>query len=251
MFRAAVVLVLAGLVCLPGHSQAIDNHHVVLDFANATPGIYYYEVTVLANGNITFAPIKKIISIGGTPTPPVTPGPGPAPPLPIPPVITPPPAPTPMPEPDPIPMDQIELTVQALTQNAIDKGGAVTTAVSLQRVYKIVVDAVDVGQIPHDKTYESLKVGTDLIFGGDTDEAARWQTWRLSVSALLAKAQSQGGLKTKAEIVAMVRKIENGLKNAVNTNGVRDPRSMDTINWDSVLKFSKKLMEDLKLLKGK
>lgn len=233
---------------LPGFVLGADAA-VVLDMTGVKPGVYYYTITVAPDGNVTLTAIPKVVSIkpGPSPTPVPTPQPVPVPPAPVPDVFippVPPPQPTPVPPPQPTPVERIELTVSNLTDKALQSGGSVTSAVCLQRAYFIVAGAIDTNKLSKEKTFEALKAAADIVVaqskGGD------WQAWRNGVSKLLADASARG-LSTKEEYSSLLRRVEQGLKNTVNTT-INFDRSKDLSDSDYaiVVKVQQKIIDELK-----
>lgn len=243
---------LAALLLLPG--VCFGQVAAVLDLTNTRPGTYFYSVTYGTDGTITIKPIPKVIPVGSDgPSPvitPVTPTPMPYVPPPIVnPMPVPPPAPTPPPQPPPIQtVDQIEQRIQQFTQAALDGGGSVTSAVGMQRAYNIVAGSLETNQLSVDKTFDALKAACDIVLV-QTGETAKWTTWRTSVASLIADFQARGVLSTKEDNAALLRHIENGIKNTVNTLGVSDPGLQDRINYEAILKLQKSILDKLKPMK--
>lgn len=254
--RSLQTPLLAALLLLPG--VCFGQVAAVLDLTNTKPGTYFYSVTYGSDGTILIKPIPKVIPVGSDGIPPViTPvTPTPVPYVPPPPPIVnpqpvPPPVPIPTPPPQPPPIqtvDQVEQRIQQLTQAALESGGTVTSAVGLQRAYNIVAGALETNQLPVDKTFDALKAACDIVLI-QTGETAKWTTWRTSVSSLIADFQARGVLSTKEEHAALLRHIENGIKNTVNTLGVADPALQDRINYDTILKLQKSILDKLKTMK--
>jgi len=253
--RKLRTILLAALLILPGVS--FGQVAAVLDLTNTKAGTYYYSVTYGSDGSITIKPIQKVLPVGSDTPPVFTPiQPTPAPFVPQPPPVVnpnpvPPPVPIPTPAPQPPPIqtaDQVEQRIQQFTQAALDGGGTVTSAVAMQRAYNIVAGALETNQLTPDKTFEALKAACDIVLM-QTGETAKWTTWRTNVSTLIADFQARGVLNTKEEHAALLRHIENGIKNTVNTLGVADPGLQDRINYDTILKLQKSILDKLKAMK--
>lgn len=216
----------------------------VLDLSHAQPGkTYFYSVVVGPGGEVQINKIQLVVPVNGDAPVPI-PEPGPITPLPPvnPPVTPPPPQPQPTPAP---PSEKLEVRIQQLTQQAIENGGSVTSAVGLQRAYNLVAASVEAGQLEQSKVFEVLRLGTDVVLD-QTGERGKWSGWRESVSQLIATEQARGVLNTREEHVALLRRIENGIKNTINTLGVADPSLQDKINYDAILKLQQRIIEQLK-----
>lgn len=240
--KSLKIILLAGLVFLPGVASA--QIAAVLDLTNTRPGTYYYSVTYAQDGSISIKPIRKIEMVGSD-TQPINPIPNPGP-------FIPPPQPQPPPVPVnpvvPLPMDSIELRVQQLTEQAIQSGGSVTTAVGLQRVYNLVASTLDTKKLSKDKTFEALRVSTDIVMQ-QSGEGAKWTTWRSEISKLLADIQNHQGMNTAEAQVGVLRRIESGIKSTVNAMGQVDPNMQDRINYDSITKAQLKIIDELGKMK--
>jgi hypothetical protein len=170
------------LMALVGFATAED-HFVVVD--DSKPGNYL--LTIDAAGAVKIVgPIK--ITRAGKPSTPVDP-----------PVDPPPHDPT-----------AFEEAITKLTQAAITSGGSKTTGAALASVYSLVSDSVSAGDIEPDKAFEAVKKGCDTVLAVQPD-AAKWATFRTEVGKALTALSADGSLATKAQIVAILQSIADGM----------------------------------------
>lgn len=231
-YKLAVLVILI----LPGLLFGADPF-VVLNLSGAKPGTYYYAVVVSPNGTVTLELITNIVRVGD----PGIPLPQPVPPIPVPN----PPNPSPQPQPD----LTVEQKVQQLTQDSVSNGGSITTAVGLQRTYNIIAGSLEVNQISKDNTFKAIEAATDVVLS-QAGMSEIWSRWRTEVSNIIASLQASGNLNTKEQLSSLLRRIENGIKNAVNTLSVSDPKLQDKIDYDSVLKIQQKVIDTVSKSKG-
>lgn len=217
----------------------------VLDLSGAKPGKYFYSVDYRSDGSITIKQIPNVVVVGNDTQP--VPAPPPFNPTPLPPSPIPSP-PIPVPPINPPIVQDTESQVQQSTLTAVRDGGSVTTAVCLQRVYYIISSSANTDQLAPGKVLSTLKSCTDIALA-ETNEGGKWDAWRSSVSTVLTSLQEKGKLKNKEDFVEALTRIENGLKNTINTLSDANPGLQDRIDYNIVLKVQQKSLQTVKGVK--
>ena len=169
------------LMALVGFATAED-HFVVVD--DSKPGNYL--LTIDAAGAVKIVGPIKITRAGKPSTP-------------VPPVDPPPHDPT-----------AFEEAITSLTRSALTSGGSKTTGAALASVYSLVSSSVSAGDIEPDKAFEAVKKGCNTVLAVQPD-AAKWATFRTEVGKALTALSADGSLATKAQIVAILKSIADGM----------------------------------------
>lgn len=215
------------LIALVGFATAEDVA-VLLD--NSKPGTYL--VTVDAAGVVKAVPLK-VVRVGKPSAPP--------------PVDPPPKDPT-----------AFEEAITKLAQQAITSGGSKTTGAALASVYSLVSSGVSDGSIAQGKAFEAVKKASDTVISVQPD-GAKWATFRSEVGKALTALAADGSLASKAQTVAALQSIANGLNKAVGVESTpaelvaMDPATagvLDGIDLAKLIELIKLVMELIKLFSG-
>jgi hypothetical protein len=202
---------------------------IVVDTGDA-PGTFYLKVVVDSNGNATVANMK-VVKLGDPTTPTV-------------------------PDPEP-PIGQptaFEKAVTTITADTIQAGGTKNTGARIAAVYGLISKEIVAGNVPTNRAFEAVKMGTDLALNGQADKD-KWTTWRGTVGEALSALQQDGSLTTAPQYAQAFKEIERGMNAATGFTG--SPSSMEALADDknkafdlfAIIELVKMILELLKLFK--
>ncbi|GEM_PF-2743959 len=140
----------------------------------------------------------------------------------------------PGPNPPQPPKDPFE-KLKRLASSEAAKVNEPTTRKALAKVYGMVADRIESGDLDYSRAFEAVSAASDAVLGV-TDSAEKWAPWRKAVSDEIARLQQQGKLVGKEGTLKALRAIESGL----DVEGLGE-----NIDWERLLKLIELILKIL------
>ncbi len=140
----------------------------------------------------------------------------------------------PGPNPPQPPTDPFE-KLKRLASSEAAKVNEPTTRKALAKVYGMVADRIESGDLDYSRAFEAVSAASDAVLGV-TDSAEKWAPWRKAVSDEIARLQQQGKLVGKDGTLKALRAVEAGL----DAEGLGE-----NIDWERLLKLIELILKIL------
>ncbi|HGY90234.1 MAG TPA: hypothetical protein ENK43_03575 [Planctomycetes bacterium] len=140
----------------------------------------------------------------------------------------------PGPNPPQPPKDPFE-KLKRLASSEAAKVNEPTTRKALAKVYGMVADRIESGDLDYSRAFEAVSAASDAVLGV-TDSAGKWAPWRKAVSDEIARLQQQGKLVGQDGTLKALRAVEAGL----DAEGLGE-----NIDWERLLKLIELILKIL------